>query len=184
MLAGLGVDSVRAATPATPVAGTSGLCLTRFDATVTSGPDAGTELFGTLALEVKPDGRIDRGALVGRDKSRPKVVGEAHGRAITPLITVGDGRTVYGVGTPEHPIEECNGVLVGQIGGPLVGPQPGDGGDWGGGCANDDSCDPSTMKVCKPSKCPPPGGRDPSCMSHCDPSHLFDGVECIDFCPQ
>jgi hypothetical protein len=54
------------------------------------------------------------------------VVGQSTGRAINLLFTVGDGQYLFGVGTMEHDLATCDGAM----GGPFVGPQPGDAGDW------------------------------------------------------
>jgi hypothetical protein len=121
---------------ATPATGGADVCLVPFEATVRSGPDAGTAYAGALALAATADGSV-RGLLVPTATAagtpvagKPqgiRVVGQTQGRAINLLFVVGDGQELYGVGTMEHDLATCDGAM----GGPFVGPQPGDAGDWG-----------------------------------------------------
>jgi hypothetical protein len=75
------------------------------------------------------------------------VVGQANGHAINLMITVGDGKYVFGVGTLEQPIDQC----AGEMGGPFVGPEAGDFGDWA----------PCTVARCRLA-----GGTSTFCSQH------------------
>lgn len=101
------------------------LCRSNFEATVHQGPSAGLTLTGTLSMVVKADGGLD-GQLTLADGSRIATVGQANGRAINLMLTTPDGQSIFGVGTAAQPISQCGGLL----GGPFVGPQAGDSGDW------------------------------------------------------
>jgi hypothetical protein len=111
--------------PASPSPGEP--CTVPFEATVRTGPDAGLSLIGFLALNPGPGGAIDQGSFVLDDGRELPVVGQVTGRAVNLMITVADGQVIFGVGTLENDLSVC----AGQMGGPLVGPQPGDQGDWG-----------------------------------------------------
>lgn len=118
---------------ATPVAAGPEICLVPFEATVRQGPDAGTAYTGLLALTADASGAV-RGTLVPSALATPTaaskagigVVGQTAGRAINLLFATGGGRDLYGVGVLERPLAECTGAM----GGPFVGPDPGDAGDW------------------------------------------------------
>lgn len=101
------------------------ICTSAFEATVHQGPSAGLALTGTLNIVVKDDGALD-GQLTLADGSHIATVGQANGRAINLMLTTPAGQAIFGVGTAAQPISQCGGLL----GGPFVGPQPGDSGDW------------------------------------------------------
>ncbi|MEA2595561.1 MAG: hypothetical protein QOF01_2030 [Thermomicrobiales bacterium] len=136
-MAGLRATTQRATPPvATPFPEEVARCVVAFEAAIRQGPSAGMVYQGILRLPLEADSAIDHGTLivgVGEDDDAPQlsevpVVGQASGRAVNLLITVGDGQYVYGIGTFEHPVGRCQG----RMGGPLVGPLPGDAGDWVG----------------------------------------------------
>jgi hypothetical protein len=102
------------------------MCVQPFEIAIHQGPSAGLVLQGMLALQVKKDGRIDNGVFVLPDGSRLTVVGQTHGRAVHLLVDRGDGQFIFGVGTGQQAIRECTG----PVGGPAVGPLPGDSGAW------------------------------------------------------
>lgn len=119
LLAGLFSISEAAAAPG---------CTGPFEATVHQGPDTGLALVGNLTFHDDGSGGLT-GTLVLGDGSEVAVVGQANGRAINLLFALGpglEGPHIYGVGTASHNIRECTG----DVGGPLVGPQPGSSGDW------------------------------------------------------
>jgi predicted ester cyclase len=101
------------------------VCSSQFEATVHSGPSAGLSLNGNLRLVVKEDGSLD-GQLTLADGSKVSTTGQATGKAINLMLTTTDNQQLFGVGTASAPISLCSGVL----GGPFVGPLPGDSGDW------------------------------------------------------
>jgi predicted ester cyclase len=101
------------------------VCNSNFEATVHTGPSAGLSLQGKLAIVVKEDGALD-GQLTLADGSKVATIGQATGRAINLMLTSSDNQQFFGVGSSEYAISDCTGVL----GGPFVGPMPGDSGDW------------------------------------------------------
>jgi hypothetical protein len=152
------------------------ICAVNFEATVTQGPSADTEYIGLLVLQVGEGGRIDNGALLTADNQATSVVGQINGRAVSLLFTVGDGQTLYGVGVMERDVEEgCAALTEGKLGGPFVGPQAKDGGDWAACCCpsadNNFEC-PENLPPCR--RCrdmppPPPGGGSDynTCAANC-----------------
>ncbi|MFN8534848.1 MAG: hypothetical protein U0556_15030 [Dehalococcoidia bacterium] len=119
-------------------------CRTAFEVTIHEGPSAPATLLGFLTISVGPDGAIV-GTLAREDGplmlegaltipgDRATVVGQATGRAVNLLVDLGEGRYVIGVGTAQQPLSGCAGLVDGVLGGPAVGPQSGDRGDWIGG---------------------------------------------------
>ena len=118
----LGGCQLRAAPihPGTPMA-----CGGRFEATVRQGPSAGLSLMGDLVLRVEPSGRA-HAVLTLRDRSEINATGQVSGQAINLIFVVRPDTYIFGVGTLQHPVPECAGVW----GGPFVGPELGDIGDW------------------------------------------------------
>ena len=123
-----------AAQDATPAGGVTsagelpaGVCAIPFEATVRQGASAGQEYSGLLIVKVEDDGSL-AGDLIPHGAAPISVVGQATGRAVNLMFTVADGQYVFGVGTAEQPLvgAECGGTM----GGPFVGPQAGDAGDW------------------------------------------------------
>ena len=119
-------------------------CSTAFEVTIHDGPTAPLMLAGGLTLQIEPSGSfvgtLNR-RLQNADEVEPlgvlpardiPVVGQVNGHAINMLFDLGDGAHVYGVGTAESDLNACDGVIPGTIGGPAVGPGPGDRGDWEG----------------------------------------------------
>jgi hypothetical protein len=131
-LLGVAGGRVAAAQDATPAAAEEGghICIAPFEATVRQGPDTGTSYVGTLALGISPSGAIDEGVMVLEDGTSISVVGQADGHAVNLLFTVAEGQYLFGVGTAEANLDDCHGALAGTMGGPFVGPQPGESGDW------------------------------------------------------
>ena len=119
-------------------------CELPLELAVRQGPNAGLAWRGTLRLALDGDGGLSGVYLARRDEAGNEVatatpegdptagtielpvVGQATGRAINLMITVGDGQYVFGVGTLERPLDQCGG----EMGGPFVGPEAGDTGDW------------------------------------------------------
>jgi len=100
-------------------------CSLDFAASVNSGPSSGTELAGTLRLDLASDGSLS-GVLTQEDDSTIDVVGSADGYAINLAFALGEDATIFGVGTSDMPVAECTGTF----GGPFTGPEEGDAGDW------------------------------------------------------
>jgi hypothetical protein len=138
--------AIRAAPELPTPTGGARVCLVPFTAAVREGPSAGQGWSGVIGLRQERSGAIDHGALFVVAGERDgaivpgptlPVVGQATGRAINLLITLADGRAVFGVGTMAADLAHCGGIdlRTGKatpffMGGPLVGPEPGDLGDW------------------------------------------------------
>jgi hypothetical protein len=106
-------------------------CTLPFEATIRQGPSAGHALIGTLNFIISADKSI-RGSFVRKDQQDIPVMGRAEGRAIHLAFDLSSaaypGVYIFGVGTAIEPVESegCGTAL----GGPFVGPLPGDSGDW------------------------------------------------------
>jgi hypothetical protein len=100
-----------------------------FEATIRQGPRAGTELRGVLDVTIGPSGAIDRGTFALDDGRAIPVAGQVTGRAVSLLMELGAGGTIYGVGTSLADLRHG----VSRVGGPFAGPLPGEAGDWVGG---------------------------------------------------
>jgi hypothetical protein len=126
-----------ALTATTPITGTnlaqgSGFpgpvhCLIDFEAAVRQGPSSGLALKGVFDFKVNESGVL-HGVLLQSDQTEIVTGGQVNGRAIHLIFVVGENKFVFGVGTTLKQIEneDCGVVL----GGPFVGPEPGDAGDW------------------------------------------------------
>ncbi len=101
-------------------------CTLNFQAAVRQGPSAGLSVAGDLTWQIRQS-NIE-GRLVREDGSEARVTGQADERAIHMVIELDGDNVLLGVGTSQQDIRECRGSL----GGSLVGPQPGDSGDWYG----------------------------------------------------
>ena len=111
---------------------------------VRQGPNAGAAWRGELRVSTDETGGLSGVYMARKDEAGASmeaaaadadpmagtqelpVVGQANGRAINLMITVADGQHVFGVGTLENDISQC----AGEMGGPFVGPEAGDTGDW------------------------------------------------------
>ncbi|MGI8550207.1 MAG: twin-arginine translocation signal domain-containing protein [Dehalococcoidia bacterium] len=87
--------------------------LTPFELSVTSGPRAGQEMDGFLALSVDGSGTITNGAFVLMDGTRLGVSGQANGRSISLLFDRGDGSFIYGVGVTQNDLSQGGGTMGG-----------------------------------------------------------------------
>jgi hypothetical protein len=115
-------------------------CSSVFEFSVSSGPSAPLTLAGILTMNFDASGAFT-GTLEGYEgplvingtirlpNSLP-VIGQANGHAITMLIKLSDKQTVFGSGAAEADFSTCDGTILGAMGGPAVGPQVGDSGDW------------------------------------------------------
>jgi hypothetical protein len=119
-------------------------CSTAFEVTIYEGPSAPLMLAGGLTLQIEPSGSFS-GALTRAVPNADEletlgvlpagdipVVGQVNGHAINLLFDLGEGQYVFGVGTAQSDLNTCDGDIPGRIGGPAVGPGPGDRGDWAG----------------------------------------------------
>lgn len=106
-----------------PVSPTS--CVLDFEATVHQGPSTGLSLNGELTLEIEQSGSI-RGQLTTMDNLEIRITGQAIGQSLDLLFYVDKDTYIFGTGVAEMAVHHCWGVF----GGPFVGPQPGDNGDW------------------------------------------------------
>ena len=106
--------------PTEPIA-----CGGRFEAMVRQGPSAGLSLVGQLVVRVDSSGRASA-VLTLRDGSTLQATGHVNGQAINLIFVVRQDTYLFGVGTSQRDFHECAGVW----GGPFVGPELGDIGDW------------------------------------------------------
>jgi hypothetical protein len=98
-----------------------------FEFAVRQGPSAGLTGSGTLSLVIEPSGAVGRGVMTNDDGGFvAAVVGQITGRAVNLAFTLEDGRVLYGVGTSRGDLR----MGVFELGGPLVGPEQADAGDW------------------------------------------------------
>ncbi len=111
------------ATPPTPMEPMA--CGGRFEATVRQGPSAGLALVGQLEVRVEPSGEA-RAVLTLRDGATLPATGHVNGQAINLIFVVRPDTYLFGVGTSQRAFHECAGIW----GGPFVGPEQGDIGDW------------------------------------------------------
>jgi len=100
-------------------------CGGRFEAMVRQGPSAGLALVGQLVVRVEPSGRA-MAVLTLRDGATLPATGHVNGQAINLIFVVRQDTYLFGVGTAQRDFHECAGVW----GGPFVGPELGDIGDW------------------------------------------------------
>ncbi len=106
-------------------------CNVPFEATVRQGPSSGTDLKGTLQVTIDDTGALTGNVVIDAETSFP-VYGQVNGRAINMALDMSTAKNpgvyVFGVGTAIDPIQSdtCGTAL----GGPFVGPQPADSGDW------------------------------------------------------
>ena len=96
-----------------------------FEFHVRQGPSAGLDLSGLIMLQADATGAL-KGVWTLADQTTVTIVGQATGRAINLLLTLPDGRVVFGVGTADR----AWGDRVSIIGGVGTGPEPGDMADW------------------------------------------------------
>jgi hypothetical protein len=113
--------------PSTTTASAAAACtISGFEATVRKGLSAGTSFAGSLALQEDDDGALT-GTFDSTDgKLSAQVVGQANGHAINLAIDLGNRQHLFVVGTMWSTFAGCTGAM----GGPFVGPQIGDIGDW------------------------------------------------------
>ena len=113
------------AAPPTPREPTA--CGGRFEATVRQGPSAGLAFVGQLVVRVEPSGHA-QAVLTLRDGATLPATGHVNGQALNLIFVVRPDTYLFGVGTSQHAFHECAGIW----GGPFVGPEQGDSGDWVG----------------------------------------------------
>lgn len=102
-------------------------CLVDFEATVRQGPSSGVSLKGVFDFKVDETGSL-YGKLLQGDQSEVLAAGQVIGRAIHLVFAVSKDQDVFGVGTAKTKIN--NDTCGIALGGPFVGPTPGDSGDW------------------------------------------------------
>ena len=103
-------------------------CVVGFKAGVHYGPNSGLALDGLLALKYDEDGGVS-GIYESLDgTTQYSLIGEVDGHSVSLAFDLGDDQYVFGVGTAW---DDMRGENCGQVvGGPLVGPQESDMGDW------------------------------------------------------
>ena len=110
-----------------------------FSATIYQGPDRGLTLQGLLELTGGQGGRLS-GRLTPASGAAVPVSGQLTGTAISLVFYLPGGKQVFGVGAIGQDPDSKRWVA----GGPLVGPGPGDSGDWSI-CFQCDPCEPFTL---------------------------------------
>ena len=113
------------AAPPTPREATA--CGGRFEAKVRQGPSAGLAFVGQLVVRVEPSGQA-KAVLTLRDGAALPATGRVNGQAMNLIFVVRPDTYLFGVGTSQRDFHECAGIW----GGPFVGPEQGDIGDWVG----------------------------------------------------
>jgi len=102
------------------------VCRTSVTAGLTDGPHAPLDLSGDVELLVQPDQSFTGVLTLKTDGSKIGIKGQGAGRGIDIIFEPPGGKQLFAHGVLEHPIWECQG----NAGGPLVGPDYGDQGDW------------------------------------------------------
>jgi hypothetical protein len=126
-----GVAAVVGASSAVPPAGAGVApvaprgCSTYFVASVSRGPDAGSDHPGVLSLRLDSRGRIAGGSFASLGGGRTAVRASVTGRAIRLRIETRAG-TLVGTGRIDGSLRHCVGRMTGQ----LAGPGHGDRGSW------------------------------------------------------
>jgi len=118
-------------------------CLVDFEATVRQGPSNGIALKGVFDFKVDEDGTL-YGQLKQENQQEILAAGQVVGRAIHLVFALGENQNIFGVGTAKARITNDTCGLA--LGGPFVGPAPGDAGDWlakrlGGNPGSTPACD-------------------------------------------
>ncbi len=111
-----------------PSATTSPACVLAFEGTIRNGPNADLSLTGNLGFMVYGESSGLTGTLKLEDGKEIPVTGQATGRAINLILDLGSDSLIYATGTAQNAMNYCQG----SAGGSLVGPLPGDSGDWFG----------------------------------------------------
>ena len=112
----------------TTTARASAACtISGFEATVRKGLSEGMSFTGSLALQEDDDGGLTGTFTSDDGKTTAPVVGQANGHAINLALSLGNKQYLFVVGTMLDTFAGCTGTM----GGPFVGPQVGDIGDWG-----------------------------------------------------
>jgi len=102
-------------------------CMIDFEATVRQGPSNGVALLGVFDFKVDKEGVL-YGKLMQENGGEIMAAGQVIGRAVHLVFDLGEDQTVFGVGTAK--VRITNDTCGLELGGPFVGPQPGDSGDW------------------------------------------------------
>jgi hypothetical protein len=117
-------------------------CLIDFEATVRQGPSSGVALRGIFDFKVDEAGTL-YGKLMQENGGEILAAGQVNGRAIHLVFELGGEQLVFGVGTAKARITNDTCGLA--LGGPFVGPAPGDAGDW---LATKRGANPSSTPAC------------------------------------
>jgi hypothetical protein len=118
-------------------------CLIDFEATVRQGPSSGVALRGIFDFKVDEAGVL-YGKLMQENQSEILAAGQVIGRAVHLVFDLSEDQLVFGVGAAK--VRITNDTCGLALGGPFVGPAPGDAGDWlakpvGGNPSSTPSCD-------------------------------------------
>jgi hypothetical protein len=84
-------------------------------------------LKGMFDFKVDETGTL-HGTLLQENQGAIAAAGQVNGRAIHLVFAAGEGKYIFGVGTLVSKL--ANDTCGVALGGPFVGPEPGDAGDW------------------------------------------------------
>jgi hypothetical protein len=101
-------------------------CTGTFTGNVTSGPDAGLQLKGSITLQVDSKGQIE-GTLTQDGGPQSSVEGTFRAPTIRLTLVLSDNAAIRGVGELPGGFTPCTS----NFGGDFRGPAPKDRGDWG-----------------------------------------------------
>jgi hypothetical protein len=103
-----------------------------FELSILQGPNKGLMVDGALTIEAAADGSVT-GSLLTSDGATIPMVGQVTGRAVSMAFNMGKApngtvdRYVFGTGLLLNGVEGCDKA---PFGGPAVGPDFGDSGEW------------------------------------------------------
>jgi hypothetical protein len=127
-------------------------CSAGIEAGLTDGPHAPMDLSGNFVLIVNPDDLTFYGSLTLNSGEEIGITGQSVGRGIDIVFQTAEGELLFAHGSLQAPLSECSG----NAGGPLVGPDFGDQGDW-------TTRPPFIRIICTPGlDCPTPPPLPPS----------------------
>jgi DNA-binding beta-propeller fold protein YncE len=112
-----GIGSAAPSAGAGAVSALPRTCSTYFVASVTHGPDAGSDHRGVLSLRLDRSGSLTGGSFAAFAGGRVAVTASVHGGAIRMTIPTRDG-TLVGTGRVDGSLGQCVGRMTGRLAGP------------------------------------------------------------------
>jgi hypothetical protein len=102
------------------------ICRTSITAGLTDGPHAPLDLSGDVEMYVRSDLSFTGRLTLKQGGSHVAMKGQGAGHGVDIIFEPQGGKQLFAHGILEHSLYECSG----NAGGPLVGPDYGDEGDW------------------------------------------------------